>query len=211
MCVPPGVVEAFEAVFFNVCDRLESATYIAHQAIGPGLQGGKGSLKAAWKILGWSTKNPRLLEEIITGCRRGQIGSDCTPDDAYAFAAEDMNLSCMIKSMLATKMLPINDKTTGRLLAMQKQLVKGHKDEDGKDPYEEFAENMRAAFGVVNFTVGQKMEFVGKGGEPRAHELLAAVTGGPKLSEIKDDFEWPWAGCDAVGGAEVVADQGQRG
>jgi hypothetical protein len=195
MCISPGGIKAYETVFFNVLDRLESSAYIAHQAIGPGLQGGQGSVEAAWKIIGWSTRNPRLLDEIITGCRRNPPGSESTLDDVYAFAAQNMDLSCMIKSMLAARMMTIDDKTSGRLLAMQRKLVTAHTDESRKDPTEELAENLRAAFAALKFTVGQKSEFIGKNGEPRAHELLAAASGGPKLSEIKSNFEWPEPGA----------------
>ena len=191
MCVTPGVIEAYEALFYNVLDRLDSSAYIAHQAIGPGLHGGKGSLEACWKIIGWSTKNLRLLEEIITGSRRNLDGSEGKPGDVYAFAADDMNLSCMIKSMLAARMMPIDDKTSGRLLAMQKSLIKVRKDDETKDPNADYTENLLAAFGVVKWMVGAKYEFVGKSGEPRAHEMLAEAAGGQKISEIKNDFEWP--------------------
>jgi hypothetical protein len=199
MSVTVGAVEAYEALFFNVLDRLESSAYIAHQAIGPGLQGGKGALEAAWKIIGWSTKNPRLLEQIISGSRRLGEG-ESAPDDADAFASEHMKLSYTLKGMLAARMMHIDDKTSGRLLAMQKHLIKGGNDERGTDPNADFAANLEAAFGQLKWLIGGKIEFVGKGGEPRAHELLAAATGGPKLSEIKNDFVWPEPGATQPGG-----------
>jgi hypothetical protein len=149
MHVTEVAIEAYEALFFNVSDRLASAAYIAHQAIGPGLRGGKGSQEACWKIVGWSTQSQPVLDEIITGCRRRPPAATTGQDDLYAVIAEDASWLTLLKGMLAARQIPINEKTSGRLLVLQRDLLQARREEQASGHDADFTANLAAALEVI--------------------------------------------------------------
>jgi hypothetical protein len=75
--VEPQVVEAYESLFFNVRDRLESSDWIAFSVFGERLYGGfdAGDIDLAWKILAYHG-GPVVLDALIEhDQRKGRPGS----------------------------------------------------------------------------------------------------------------------------------------
>ena len=113
--VHPSIIEAYEALFFNIRERLNHTGYIMHCAIGPAAQRGLAAREfdTLWKLYGYFN-GPAMLQALIT---KFPSPGWCSSPDAVSAALQDDAISTLkLKATLAAKTVPINAETQLELL-----------------------------------------------------------------------------------------------
>lgn len=118
--VPPQMVEAYEAVFFNVREKLNHREYILHCVLGPSIQRGlnESMYDLLWKLYGYFC-GPHFLAGLVS---KFPVPAWCqTPDNVSAAVQDDAISTLKLKAAMAAKMVPVNGHTQ---LALIEQFTK---------------------------------------------------------------------------------------
>ncbi len=107
----PRAVATFEALFFNVADRLENRGYIIHIGVGLYTTPREPDPGLAWRLFGL-LGGPVVLDALIDG----DYGSPDRPEDERAL--DELRL----KVAVALKLLPIDATTAPRLIRLYLRL-----------------------------------------------------------------------------------------
>ena len=123
---PPEVVEAFEAVFFDVRSKLQHPDYIINVAIGPQIHQGVGSrdIGALWKLLGYQG-GPYVVDSLIGKCRSREKSAR-KPEQTGDFFREASCDNVLMKTALTALSMPIpcSAKQQMKLLKQLPQVIK---------------------------------------------------------------------------------------
>lgn len=119
--MPPAVVAAYEAVFFNVREKLKHPQYIIHTVLADAqrLRGaGVDNQGLLWKLYGYFY-GPHVLASLESGFVNPQF---CvTPDGVNSAWLDDTISTLKMKAALAAKTVPIN---AGTQLSLIEQFTK---------------------------------------------------------------------------------------
>jgi hypothetical protein len=191
LAVSEAVIDAYEAVFFNVADRLDSVSWVLHRVIGPRLHRGAtdNDVGVFWKLYGYAWRCPAFLDQLVSTVKITMISA---PEDVHTRVREDGEWSMHRRAAQAARSLPVDEKTRTRLLEIQAEVeaAKGlSHDDSGLAGYQA---NLQIALSNISWTVGGKpMLRVGASGEPRAGELLLVSAGRAPVTVDGNDFTWP--------------------
>lgn len=118
---PPEVVEAYEALFFDVRSKLQHPDYIINVVIGPQIHQGLGSrdIGALWKLCGYQG-GPYVVDELIGKCRSREKSAR-RPEQTGNFFSETTCDSVLMKTALTALSMPIPS-STKQQLKLLKQL-----------------------------------------------------------------------------------------
>ena len=116
--IPAEAIEAFEAIFYSVRDRLEARDWVGAMVLGPRLYRGleKGDVELAWKVVGYNL-GPFVLEALI-----GSPGGALTDLSTVARADTSMSTADPLRTALAALTLPVNDETAPKLIRLAARL-----------------------------------------------------------------------------------------
>jgi hypothetical protein len=118
--LPEEAVAAYEALFFDVRDRLDADTWVACQVVGPkafaGLTGD--DLGVWWKLVGY-TYGPVALDALLLGTR---APSGPQPDALAGAVARDASARFALKRLLAAHVLPVTPETAADVLRLAGEL-----------------------------------------------------------------------------------------
>jgi hypothetical protein len=114
-------VEAYEALFFSVLDRLHAATWVLCVVIGSKIQYGltEQDLDVWWRFIGHA-HGPLLLDKVIQ--RTLERSRPTTPELLDATLARDAEALFLDKKLLATHLLPVSPETALQVLQLAAQL-----------------------------------------------------------------------------------------
>jgi hypothetical protein len=123
-CIQVAAVEAYEALFFDVRDRLRHRAYVTGMLLGPELNGPLSETRfpAVLKAFGYN-RGPLMVDALL-GIYRSQI-EPLEPVQLGTFlpASELIGLELRAKAAVAAMMLPINDKTAPILLKLSARIL----------------------------------------------------------------------------------------
>lgn len=105
--VSEGIVAAYEALFFNVRDRLRHSGYIVNSVMGPSVHRGlsEREFDLLWKMYAYAY-GPHMLQALIT---KFSNPTWCgTPDEVGAAVQDDTVNTMKLKAAIAAKTVPIN-------------------------------------------------------------------------------------------------------
>jgi hypothetical protein len=113
----PGVIEAYESLFFNVREKLSHPNYVLHCVLGEAVHRGysSGDFDLVWKMYGFFL-GPHVLSAIESGFSGANWAS--TPDSVGAAVQDDAISTLKLKSALAAKTIPINQHTQVAILEL---------------------------------------------------------------------------------------------
>ena len=112
--IPAEVVEAYEAIFYSVRDRLEAPDWIGAMILGPRLYQGlrEGDVELAWKVVACNL-GPAALEALIepAGGLRGDERPEASPPTADR-----------LRTALAALLIPVDEETAPGLIRLAARL-----------------------------------------------------------------------------------------
>ncbi|HEX4143079.1 MAG TPA: hypothetical protein VHY91_05985 [Pirellulales bacterium] len=108
-------ITAYEALFFNVLDRLEAKSYIIHQVIGPKLHEGltPSDIGVLWKLYGYRGGS-FVLDQLIYGQNDSQQPT-CAAE-VGRFIRADISTTLAQKAAIAVRTMRLDDPRTVRTL-----------------------------------------------------------------------------------------------
>jgi hypothetical protein len=112
MAMTPEVVAWYEAIFFQVRDRLGARGYIAHQVI-KWHGDSEPDLGQIWKLFAYRG-GPVVLESLIHGLPPANRPQDVR--EVLRFIAEDATTTFELKGVVATHLLPVDESTAFKIL-----------------------------------------------------------------------------------------------
>ena len=146
LAVTPEVVTAFEAVFFNVLDRLNQPGYVLHQVIGPSIHRtmSDSDFPVLLKAYGYFSKSSELVDALSTTFTPNNI-SPRNRDEVLSYMSDDWRWTASRKSSLSARMLP----ATGRFIQEKLLEVRARMDavekSSGADTQQLFHQNIAVA------------------------------------------------------------------
>jgi hypothetical protein len=193
------VVDWYEALFFNVRDRIDSVDYISKQVIGPVIGTGISNVRAelSAKFFGYFG-GLAMLEFALNGTDlsipRPQAGQSI---DAYADAM--FNSIIRSRSMTTAMSMELDTYKVMPLLELHAKLIEEHnKASLNAGPKNQLEETVAALLMSVPWSVGQSREnmlkdsslgsYVGNAVEPRTADLLLLSSGktSDQLEHVKE-------------------------
>lgn len=137
--IPERVVHAYEALFFNVRDKLDHVSYILHVVIGDIQRGiNPSAFFQLWKLYGYFC-GPRMLAAIES---RFVSPTWCNgPDDVGGTLADDAIGTLKLQSALAAKSIPVDNATRMSLLEQFTAFVGIERTTDGQGRAQEALQN----------------------------------------------------------------------
>lgn len=187
------VLQAYEAVFFNVSDRLESTGWVIHQVIGPAIHRGMTDRDhdVLLRLFAYVTRDERVITSLVTTF---DPSGTAVGDELGAFYAGDSARTLERKTALAMRMLPQNSFTQERMLELVGAVSKARAaaGEEGGAPAATAAKMLESLLGGLVWMVGPQAALPlhqKSGREPRASELLENSAAGKDVPV--GDFVFP--------------------
>lgn len=150
----PKLVEAYEALFFNVRDRLDHQGYILHQVMGPAIQRGLSEREydLLWKLYGYFC-GPHMLLALIN--KFPNPGWCSTPDTINSVVQDDAINTLKLKAALAAKIVSVNQHTSLSLLDTFTKFIEVERTTDTAGKAEnQILDHINAMMTNLPFTVG---------------------------------------------------------
>ena len=149
-----GVIEAYEALFFNVREKLQHKQYVLHCVMGEAIQRGisERDYDLLWKMYGYFI-GPHILDALESKFSNPVwCGS---PDAVGAAVLDDAVGTLKLKAAVATKTIPVNSHTQLALLEQFTKFVEVERSTDsaGKSQ-EQILEHISAMMTTLPFNVG---------------------------------------------------------
>ena len=179
--VSPDIVEAYEALFFNVREKLENKGYILHCVIGPAIQRGlsEREFDLLWKLYGYF-----LGPHIVTALESKFANPVwCGTKEAVSAAVLDDAIGTLkLKAALAAKTVNVNQHTQLALMDQFTKFVEVERSTDtaGKSQ-EQILEHISVMMTQLPFNVG--------GRDPRSGNKILTVAEGFEQSPIELTYE----------------------
>ncbi len=185
----PGVIEAFEAVFFHVTDRLDDEAFVIHQVLGPGIYQGfrADDYDLVWKLFGYRC-GPVVLDVLVGVV--GPAGRPEGPDEVRAALADLTRDGLRRQALLAVTTLRLNGFTAVEVVdkfLKQTELDRQAQGGGAGEVGEGLLANVSAMMTSLGsaFTVGRRPDndpsplapFDGLKAELRANEMIARAAG----------------------------------
>lgn len=115
LAISTDVVRAYEALFFNVQDRIDNRGYIVHAVLGRSIHAGlsERQFDLLWKMFGYFGGPPVLDVVVDTFADSGPASSS---DKAKAWLEDDQRFSLSRKAAIAARTIPVNSYTQPQIL-----------------------------------------------------------------------------------------------
>lgn len=151
----PESVNAYEAIFFNVRDKLQHTSYILNCAIGSALHRGitEREYDLLWKLYGYFI-GPFMLDALESKFSKPVWCS--TVDEVHAAVMDDAISTLKLKSLVAAKTVGVNQHTQLALLEQFTKFVEVERNSDARDGDQQINENISAMFVAMPITVGER-------------------------------------------------------
>lgn len=152
--IPPSTVAAYEAIFFNVREKLQHPKYILHCVLGDQLHRGltDADFPLLWKLYGYFS-GPHVLDAMehkFTGT------TWCGTPDAVGAVVQDDTIGTMkLKAALAAKSVPVNQHTQLAIMEVFTKFVEIERTTDSAGKTEnQLLDHIAAMFGSLPLNVG---------------------------------------------------------
>jgi hypothetical protein len=217
MGITVDTIRWYEALFFNVIDRLDQRDWITSAVLMPAIKKHHGAWKqAAAEEVMVSAKDstvalpfldstlklfayfggPYVVDVMITGFRQGK--SLASPDDIGQWFDEHMSLTVRRRSAQAAMRFEINKYNVTELLSVHTRIIELEQSEEGTDQHRTTTErHIKAMVNEIPWLVGDQGGKVVKGtilgrldemaGELRDDEVLR-LSSGESVPGLKIDF-----------------------
>lgn len=115
MVIPAATVVAYEALFFNVQDRLRHRSWVVHAVLGRSMHAGLNERQydLLWKMFGYFG-GPHLIDFMVDTF--GDAGKAAGPDKVRAWLENDQRESLARKAAVAARTIPVNSYTQPAIL-----------------------------------------------------------------------------------------------
>lgn len=125
--IPPGTIETYEALFFNVREKLLHPQYIFHTVFGEGPRSAADAHYLLWKRYAYA-----LGPHVLTAMESGFTGASwCgTPDTVGAVIQDDAIGTLKLKAAMAAKTISVNPTTQLALLEQFTKFVEVERNTD---------------------------------------------------------------------------------
>lgn len=201
MSLQPAMVHTYEKIFFHVTDRLNNASYIVHQVLGPVFHMGltDKNIPLLWKAYGYFTKSPAMIDALTSTF---STKASPTANEVDKYLADDGRATLKRKSALAARMLPLNDYTQDRLLELNLKAIEEEVKQLGGAVPDGSREALQMMLGLIPWSVGKPLggidanplvAYDNKAAELRADEALEITmngTGAPSPDTLAT-FKFP--------------------
>lgn len=186
MATDSKVIEAYEAVFFNVRDRLDRLDYIVTVVMADAVTRGLSERQydLLWKLFGYRGGS-HVLDSVIS--KFSPIAKPDRPEDVGQFFQEFAVNTVKHKAALATLTVPINTHTQLALIESFVKYVEIEKNsENSTKAHTTIVENIGAMLGALPFHIGTKLDseaekmlpYDAGAAELRNEELMIVSAGG---------------------------------
>lgn len=120
LCIDPRAIRAYEALFFNVSDRLLHQGWIVHSVMGTSIHAGlnERQFDLLWKMYGFFG-GPLVLDALIntfSGTAKAK-----SPDQVDNFYSDDARSTIRRKSAIAARTMPVNGYTQQIILEIEQK------------------------------------------------------------------------------------------
>lgn len=182
--VPPDVTTWYEAVFFNVLDRLDRPGYVVHTIIGEAAQSPSArDHDIIWKIVGFSAGG-LVLDRLID--RKVVHGKPLTEGQVGPFIGDTVKGLTDGQMYLASMTTQVNSYTSERIALTYVELEKLRRSADGTAAGDVMTANIGAAVRALGWAVGVRQTFVAADDPDRivgrlSAEVAAADTAAAEL------------------------------
>lgn len=118
LAMPKEAIEVYEAVFFNVIDRLDNVSYINNHAFGGKMHARltEKDFSVILKAFAYYSRSPALVDALVTtfaDARATKVG-----DDIHQFLASDARWTMTRKGSLAARMIGLNDISNAQIMEL---------------------------------------------------------------------------------------------
>lgn len=194
----PETINAYEAVFFNVREKLDNIEYVANVVMGEAVARGitERQYDLLWKLFGYRG-GPHVLDAMITKftlVRRPQKA-----DEVSQFFQESTIHSMRHKAAIAALTVPINTHTQLPIIESYAKYIEIERaSENSEKAQAGIVANIGAMLTALPFKIGTKLDAAGdkmvpfdnNAAELRSDELMIVSAGGklknqPTLEELK--------------------------
>lgn len=152
--VPPTVIEAYEALFFNVREKLQHRGYILHCVLGPSIQRGisEREYDLLWKLYGYFL-GPHIVAALES---KFSTTSWCGTPDAVGSAILDDAISTLkLKAAVAAKTVAVNHETQLALMEAFTKFVEVERNTDSAGKAQsQILDHISAMMTSLPFNVG---------------------------------------------------------
>lgn len=192
----PGVIDAYESVFFNVREKLDNTTYIVNVVMADSVTKGltERQYDLLWKMFGYRGGS-YVLDAMIS--RFSAIDKPQKPEDVSQFFQDSAINSMRHKAAVAALTVPINSHTQLALLdAYVKYVEIERTTENATKAQVGIVQNIGAMMQSLPFKIATKVDstdekmlpFDSSAAELTGNELIIAATGGKinNQTEIAD-------------------------
>jgi hypothetical protein len=194
----PDVITAYEAVFFNVREKLEQIEYISNVVMGEAVARGitERQYDLLWKLFGYRG-GPHVLDAMVG--KFSALSKPQRPEEVSQFFQEAAINAMRHKAAVAALTVPINTHTQLPLLdAYVKYVEIERTTHSSQQAHVSIVQNIGAMLSALPFKVGTKLDSAGdkmvpfdnNAAELRSDELMVVAAGGklenqPLLEELK--------------------------
>lgn len=152
--VSPEIVQAYEAVFFNVREKLNHKGYILHSVIGPSIQRGLSEREydLLWKLYAYFN-GPHMLDALAS--KFVNPGWASNPDMVSSTIQDDAIGTLKLKADIAAKTVPVSMNTQVELLHIFTKFVEVERTTDsiGK-AQNQILDHVEAMMTTLPFNIG---------------------------------------------------------
>lgn len=146
----PGVIEAYEKLFFDVTPKINAKDYIYFTVLGPSIYKGLRTRQydLLWKLIGYMS-GPVALEIVL----RMTVNPSC-PVDAEAgeaWVTDSVSSDLKLKALLAAKTVAVNDFTATHILTEWNKMVEIERAGGKGNTSEAIAKNVGAMISNFGF------------------------------------------------------------
>ena len=181
----PGMIEAYEALFFNVREKLEHRSYILNCVMGPAIHRGLSEREhdLLWKLYGYFL-GPYIVDALESRFANPVWCS--TPEGVGAAVLDDAIGTLKLKAALAAKTVPVNQSTQMALMDQFTRFVEIERTTDSAGKAQaQVLEHIAAMMTTLPFAVGRPrgqaevFEFEDTAAELNYAETMFVSTGQP--------------------------------
>jgi hypothetical protein len=125
--LPAETIEAYEALFFCVSDKLECTDWIVTMVFGPRLHTGytEANIDIIWRLYGWQ------LGPAVVDCLVDFVYPDPARGPTPTGTADDQELAKRLRREIALRTIPITEKTAPRILQLTQRVSEIQKEAEG--------------------------------------------------------------------------------
>lgn len=183
---PESVLEAYEALFFHVADRLEAIDWVCTYVMGPAMTSGISARDKdlIWKIVGFGF-GPCHLEWYMDR----QPARDSEPGRERARNDGSQRDELSRQGWIATKTMVPNSHTQIMIAGLLHEVQKSEREAGGADPHGEAVAGLHKALLALKFQVAPSRSSAPAlpAAEPRAAEMVRRALPAPSFREVTVD------------------------